>query len=120
MATNYTIKSGEYITLELTPTDQDGSAVDLSSGYTLTATVKSSLDVTDAAADVHVNSTDDSSRFTLTSTTATVQLLLSTESETLLPTTYYFDIWASEDSTGQHTPLVSGTITVSDSVTDEK
>jgi len=117
----YTLKTGQYLTLEYTPTDADGNAVDTSSGYLLTATVKESLSVLDAEASVHVNSTDDSDRFTLAATTATVQVLLSSETEALTPgKTYYYDVWARNSSTGQNEYLGGGAVTIADSVTDSK
>lgn len=120
MATNYTLKRGEYLTIKGTATDQDGNAVDISSGYTFAASVKKNLSDTDLAAYVSIDSTAQSSRFTVSGSTITIAVMLTSESNAAEIVTYKYDAWAVETSSSQETPVETGDLTITDTPTDNK
>ena len=117
---DYTLKTGEHLTLTGTATDDAGAAVDISTGYTFTATIKKRLAELDADAFVHINSITDAGRFLAVAEAVTATILSSVESNTADISGYAYDLWAANDANGTEYLVDCGSITFTDSVSDEK
>lgn len=117
---NYFRIKGEHLTIKGTAVDDNGNAVDVSSGYSFFATVKQYHGDADAAAEVDIDSDSESSRFSASSNTVTVTVMTSAETDMASTGRYFFDIWAKRTSDNQQTLIDSGIILITDSATDTK
>lgn len=114
-----TITAGESLILSAKSFNANG-VLDISSGYRSVAKVKADYDVLDAGANIDIDSVNEASRFTFSSTGIKVSLIVSSESNALSPGEYVFGWWLIRISDSQEFPLKEGKIIVVDSAVDTK
>lgn len=95
----YDLVQGEAFVLSIEDVKLDGVVISNFNTYELKFALKYNVKNTDAEADILINSTDDPSRFSISTSSAEIEGITSSESENLNIKYYVYEVWAYKSQT---------------------
>ena len=95
----YDLVQGEAFILEITNVELDGVEINDFDTYELSFALKKNIKNSDSEASVLIDSTNDSSRFVVNSSSAEIQGITSGESNDLEIKYYVYEVWAEKSNT---------------------